>query len=112
MRTFSLVEGTSDKFWSIDVVDASVTVNYGRTGTRGQTKTTQYESAEKARVEADKLIASKVRKGYTEGEASGGLCAGTGGGGADWGRAVVVGGGGWSDRRNAPDEPNSLDSPW
>lgn len=52
MRTFSLVEGCFDEFWSIDVIDASVTVDYGRTGTRGQTKTTQYESSEKARVEA------------------------------------------------------------
>lgn len=73
MRTFSLVEGTSDKFWSIDVVDASVTVNYGRTGTNGQTKTTQYDSAAKATAEAEKLIASKVRKGYVEGTATGTL---------------------------------------
>lgn len=73
MRTFSLVEGTSDKFWSIDVVNTSVTVNYGRTGTKGQTKTTEYESAAKATAESATLIAAKVRKGYVEGTATGSL---------------------------------------
>ncbi|QIK71321.1 DUF4132 domain-containing protein [Propioniciclava coleopterorum] len=73
MRTFSLVEGTSDKFWNIDVDGSAVTVNYGRTGTNGQTKTTQYDTAEKARTEADKLIASKVKKGYTEGSGGGAI---------------------------------------
>lgn len=73
MRTFSLVEGTSDKFWHIDVAGDAVTVNYGRTGTRGQTKTTRYDSAEKAQVEADKLIASKVKKGYVEGSSGGAI---------------------------------------
>ena len=73
MRTFSLVEGTSDKFWSIDVADTSVTVNFGRTGTKGQTKTTEYESAAKATAESATLIAAKVRKGYVEGAATGSL---------------------------------------
>ena len=73
MRTFSLVEGTSDKFWNIDVAGDSVTVNYGRTGTKGQTKTTRYDSAEKAQLEADKLIASKVKKGYVEGSGGGAI---------------------------------------
>lgn len=73
MRTFSLVEGTSDKFWNIDVVGSSVTVHYGRTGTNGQTKTTQYDTAEKAASESAKLIASKVKKGYVEGSGGGSI---------------------------------------
>ncbi len=73
MRTFSLVEGTSDKFWNIDVVGPSVTVNYGRTGTNGQTKTTSYDTAEKAKAESDKLIASKLKKGYVEGAGGGSI---------------------------------------
>lgn len=71
MRTFSFVEGPSDKFWHIDVNGASITVNYGRAGTKGQTKTTEYSSSDKAETEAAKLIASKVKKGYTEGVTGG-----------------------------------------
>lgn len=67
MRTFNLVEGTSDKFWHIDVAGDTVTVRFGRNGTAGQVRSTRHESAAQAAEEADKLVVSKVRKGYVEG---------------------------------------------
>ncbi|WP_340540935.1 DUF4132 domain-containing protein [Nocardioides sp. GXZ039] len=77
MRTFTLVEGTSDKFWHIDVANADVTVHYGRAGTKGQTKTTSYADAAEAQKQADKQIAAKVKKGYVEGASGGSLTPAT-----------------------------------
>lgn len=71
MRTFSLTEGTSDKFWHIEVADDTVTVHYGRHGTKGQLKATQYATAAAAAAEAEKLIKAKTRKGYQEYQADG-----------------------------------------
>ncbi|MDO5066556.1 MAG: DUF4132 domain-containing protein [Propionibacteriaceae bacterium] len=65
-RRLSLTEGTSDKFWYIDVVDDLVTVRYGRRGTHGTTKTKQYDTPDKAHTEAEKQIAAKLKKGYTD----------------------------------------------
>ncbi|RRD03086.1 WGR domain-containing protein, partial [Arachnia propionica] len=67
-RRLSLTEGNSDKFWYIDVADDLVTVRYGRRGSAGTTKTKQYDTAEKALAEAEKQVASKVKKGYTDEE--------------------------------------------
>jgi len=66
VRRFELVEGSSSKFWQIQVEGASFTVTYGRIGTAGQSKTTKCASAEAARTEADKLIREKTKKGYHE----------------------------------------------
>jgi predicted DNA-binding WGR domain protein len=59
-------DGSSDKFWRIGVHATEVTVQFGRVGTTGQTVVKNYESAERARREADKLVLEKTRKGYTE----------------------------------------------
>ena len=65
-RRLRLTEGSSDKFWCIDVAEDQVTVRYGRSGTAGTTRTKQYESADKALTEAKKQVAAKLRKGYTD----------------------------------------------
>ncbi|RRD49739.1 WGR domain-containing protein, partial [Arachnia propionica] len=67
-RRLSLTEGSSDKFWYIDVAGTAVTVRYGRRGSAGTTKTKEYDTAEKALAEAEKQVASKVKKGYTDEE--------------------------------------------
>ena len=67
-RRLSLTEGSSDKFWYIDVVDDLVTVRYGRRGTNGTTKTKQYDTAGKALTEAEKQVTAKLKKGYTDEE--------------------------------------------
>lgn len=66
VRRFELVEGSSSKFWQIEVEGASLTVTFGRIGTAGQSKTTKCASPEAARSEADKLIREKTKKGYHE----------------------------------------------
>jgi uncharacterized protein (TIGR02996 family) len=65
-RHFELVAGTSSKFWEITVEDASFVTRYGRIGTSGQKTFKEFVSPEKARQEAEKLIAEKVGKGYVE----------------------------------------------
>lgn len=65
-RRFEFSSGSSNKFWEIDVKGSSHTVRYGRIGTDGQSKTKTLASPAKAREAADKLIASKVKKGYVE----------------------------------------------
>ena len=34
MQRFEMAEGTSDKFWEVEVSDCNLTVRFGRTGTR------------------------------------------------------------------------------
>ena len=65
-REFKLVDGSSDKFWAIEVEGASHTVHYGRTGTAGQRKTKEFASESAAATAAEKLIGQKTRKGYHE----------------------------------------------
>jgi uncharacterized protein (TIGR02996 family) len=66
MRTFEFSDAKSHKFWSIDLGGSSFTVTYGKIGTAGQTQTKSFPTAEKAQVEADKLIREKTGKGYVE----------------------------------------------
>ena len=56
MRRFELREGTSSKFWEIEVEAAAMTVRFGRIGTNGQVKTKSFASAAAAKAEHDKLI--------------------------------------------------------
>ncbi|QQS07042.1 MAG: STM4015 family protein [Fibrobacterota bacterium] len=66
MTYLEFKDGTSHKFWQIELEGASFTVTYGRIGTAGQAKTTTCESPEKAAKEHDKLVGEKTRKGYVE----------------------------------------------
>lgn len=65
-RRFELVEGTSSKFWEIEVSGAEHTVRFGRIGTAGQSKTKSFADAAAADADAKKLIAEKTGKGYAE----------------------------------------------
>ncbi|HYO58609.1 WGR and DUF4132 domain-containing protein [Archangium sp.] len=66
MRRFELVEGSSKKFWEIDLQGAGFTVRWGRIGTNGQSQQKSFASTEKAQAEYDKLITEKQKKGYSE----------------------------------------------
>ena len=66
MRTFQYSDAKSHKFWTIDVSGNSFTVTFGKIGSAGQTQTKSFPTADKARAEADKLIAEKTKKGYIE----------------------------------------------
>lgn len=71
IREFQFSEGTSNKFWRIEVKDNAFTVVYGRVGAAGQTQTKEFDSNAEATKAADKLISEKVKKGYAEVTASG-----------------------------------------
>jgi predicted DNA-binding WGR domain protein len=66
MRRFEFVEGSSNKFWEVEVAGDTLTVRYGRNGTHGQTQTKTFASTAKAQTEHDKLIREKTGKGYVE----------------------------------------------
>ncbi|MGV3621283.1 MAG: WGR and DUF4132 domain-containing protein [Archangium sp.] len=75
MRRFELSEGSSNKFWQIELQGKGFTVNYGRIGTNGQTQTKAFDTEAKAKAEHDKLVSEKTKKGYAEVQASGSLAA-------------------------------------
>ena len=59
-------DGSSNKFWKIEITGDSHTVHFGKVGTAGQTRTKEFGSDEDALKSYDKLIAQKLKKGYTE----------------------------------------------
>jgi uncharacterized protein (TIGR02996 family) len=64
MRRYEFVEGSSKKFWEIELEGESFTTRWGRIGSEGQEKTQDFESAAEARKAHDKLVAEKEKKGY------------------------------------------------
>lgn len=64
MRRYEFVEGTSKKFWEIELEGESFTTRWGRIGTDGQEKTQDFDSPADARKAHDKLVAEKEKKGY------------------------------------------------
>jgi len=55
----------SHKFWQIEVHDNTYTVTYGKVGTKGQSKTKEFETVEKALSETEKMSKAKIKKGYS-----------------------------------------------
>ncbi len=64
MRRYEFVEGSSSKFWEIELEGESFTTRWGRIGTDGQEKTQDFDSEAEARKAHDKVIAEKEKKGY------------------------------------------------
>ncbi|MEM9187758.1 MAG: WGR domain-containing protein, partial [Myxococcota bacterium] len=54
----------SAKFWSFTVEGATVTTQWGRIGTDGQTKSRDYADHQAALADAKKAAASKTKKCY------------------------------------------------
>jgi predicted DNA-binding WGR domain protein len=65
-RRLEFVEGTSSKFYEVDVAGTSVRVTFGRIDTSGQSQTKQFANAAEAQQHAEKQIAQKLKKGYVE----------------------------------------------
>lgn len=65
-RWFELADGSSEKFWSIELKGNSHTAKYGRIGADGQTTTKNFADNAKAKASFEKLIEQKVNKGYVE----------------------------------------------
>jgi predicted DNA-binding WGR domain protein len=64
MTIFQYKRGTSDKFWCYGVVNNTVTVKWGRTGTTGQSKIHAFSDQTELWNFVNKLIDSKLNKGY------------------------------------------------
>lgn len=60
------IDGNSDKFWQIEVSDSNFTVTYGKNGTSGVSQIKTFASAEECLKAAEKLLAEKIKKGYSE----------------------------------------------
>jgi predicted DNA-binding WGR domain protein len=71
-RNLAFQDGSSNKFWSIELRGCSLTVRFGRIGTEGQQLTKDFASDEQARKAYDKLVAEKLKKGYTDASAKAG----------------------------------------
>ena len=59
-------DAKSNKFWNLETNKKEFTTSWGRIGTIGQSKTKKYYSESACEREANKIIASKVKKGYVE----------------------------------------------
>ena len=57
-------EGTSNKFWQIEVVGNTTTVTYGKIGDAGMKSSKDHANDTVARTFADKQTAEKLKKGY------------------------------------------------
>ena len=61
---YEFSEGSSNKFWEINLSGKSFTTTYGKIGTSGQTTIKTWKSEAEAKKEYDKLIGEKTKKGY------------------------------------------------
>ena len=57
-------EGSSNKFWQIELSGTSFTTTFGKIGTPGTSSIKDWPDAATAKKEHDKLVAQKVKKGY------------------------------------------------
>lgn len=60
------IDGSSDKFWQIEVLEATYTVTYGRNGTNGVSQARTYADSAECLKMAEKLLNEKIKKGYSE----------------------------------------------
>jgi predicted DNA-binding WGR domain protein len=65
-RHFTSNEGGANKFWETSVSGSELTVRFGRIGTRGQVQSKTFPTPDAAHREQEKLIRSKLAKGYVE----------------------------------------------
>ncbi|HEY9577660.1 MAG TPA: DUF4240 domain-containing protein, partial [Pseudobacillus sp.] len=63
-------DDSSKKFWKICVIGNSFTVTYGKVGTVGSVKAKEFDSEEACQKEVEKLIQSKLKKGYVWSQSS------------------------------------------
>ena len=70
-REFRFIDGSSRKFWAIELDGKAFTVHFGRIGTVGQAKEKTFSSEDLAQRQYDKLISEKAKDGYVEVDASG-----------------------------------------
>ena len=64
MARYEFKQGSSAKFWQVEVVGTTCVTTYGRIGTDGRETVKQCSSVQEAQATADKTAAGKVKKGY------------------------------------------------
>ncbi len=57
-------EGSSNKFWEVELEGKALTTRYGKIGTEGQTTTKEFASAAAGQKAYEKIVAEKEKKGY------------------------------------------------
>lgn len=65
-KSLVCITAYSNKFWKIKAQGNIFIVSYGRIGTRGSINTKEFSSEEHCLKEANRLIESKLKKGYQE----------------------------------------------
>jgi predicted DNA-binding WGR domain protein len=70
IRTFIYEDDKSNKFWTIEIDGKGYTVNYGKTGTNGQTSSKEFDTTDDCQKAAEKVIKEKLGKGYKEVQAA------------------------------------------
>ncbi len=65
-RYFEFNQGTSNKFWEIELSELSFTVRWGRCGTAGQSKEKSFETEAETVKKGEQLIREKLKEGYLE----------------------------------------------
>ena len=65
-RFFDYKDAKSAKFWEITQAGGTVTVRYGKSGTRGQTQEKVFSDTAAAIKHVEKLVSEKTGKGYVE----------------------------------------------
>jgi predicted DNA-binding WGR domain protein len=65
-KHLKFIDGNSDKFWQIETSGLKFTVTYGKNGTSGVSQTKTFASDEECLKAAEKLLAEKTKKGYSE----------------------------------------------
>lgn len=66
-REFFLQDDVSNKFWTVELNESTVRTTYGRVGAQPRETSRTFPDPARARREVDRLVASKVGKGYREG---------------------------------------------
>jgi predicted DNA-binding WGR domain protein len=56
----------SSKFWMVTQEGKNLTIVFGKIGTNGQNTQKSFSTVEEATLEMEKLIKSKIKKGYKE----------------------------------------------
>lgn len=69
-KFYRFSEDNSDKYWEIDYKGTTITVFFGKIGSAGRVEEKNYASEAECLKEVEKLIASKLKKGYNETQTS------------------------------------------
>ena len=64
MARYEFSEGSSNKFWEIELRGRSLVTRYGKIGSDGQSTEKAWPSEKEAKIQHDTLVAEKTRKGY------------------------------------------------